>query len=748
MHDVMKRLRIPFRTTLLLLMLLVSAGGADAQNREITKTVKPFLKEHCVRCHGAKREEGGVRVDQFKFDLKDLSSLDELQNVLDEVVVGSMPPADEPSPSDQELETFSQSLSGHIENAKEKYRSGGGRPIRRLTKTEYVNTLYDLLGVRVNTESMPPDGVAGSFDTQAIDLYTTDAHLQTSLEVGRAAATRFIASRNMKPGERKTKRLGSPRIKKGHFQIEAKDIPPAGHQILRLVVRLKYDSSQVSYVGPVNHSIYEVSETIDHIDRSFFEATTETWANNRDVEFEDVQRIQVINPQPYEFFAKYRKKYGDQMPDSAAGDLLKDFTTLVNRGREIDGKFVSQLKGIFRMARSQGKPFWEAIVEPMAVAMCSLESMFHFETRGRATDSRYVSPVEMVNRVSYLLWRSAPDQELIRVAQSKEWYDSKVRAKQLKRMIEDKRFERFLNDFTVQWLELDRQDLVAVDERVYEGFNHSAKSAIKEETVQFLSHIIRNDLPLKNLIDSDFMVVNNLTAEHYGLPRVVGDEFRVIDVPSGSRRGGLLTHAGILMQTSTGDRTSIVERGAFVLRKLLNDPPAPPPPLVDELPTSGKAAATLSAGELVKVHRQAPQCASCHRKIDSIGVGMEELDGVGRFRSVDRRLNPDIDKLNKRQRRDKRNFVVELALENSGAVNGKQFRGIDGLKRALLSQQEGLAESYIGALLTMANGRKAGVADEDIIKGIIKQAKRVDYPAGAILIAVLQSDAFKTHSSN
>ncbi|EMI52719.1 protein containing DUF1588 [Rhodopirellula sallentina SM41] len=224
-----------------------------------------------------------------------------------------------------------------------------------------------------------------------------------------------------------------------------------------------------------------------------------------------------------------------------------------------------------------------------------------------------------------------------------------------------------------------------------------------------------------------------------------GDDFRVMPVPDGSNRGGILSHAGIMMQTGTGDRTSIVERGAFVARKLLNDPPGTPPPLVGELPSTGKAAATMTGAQLVALHRKAPQCASCHNKIDPIGIGLEDLDAVGRFRTVDKRINPNIDKLTRRQRRNVNNLTIEVPLETKGRIQGRRVSGVAEVKRALLSQDQKLAEAYIEALLTMANGRKTGVADKAIVDGIIENARKSDLPALSILVAVLNSDAFKTH---
>ena len=745
------------RTSRLLLLpivlTLLFAGSAPAMQRDFKSKVKPFFRLHCIRCHGPDREEGGMRVDEISGDLDDLNSVDAFQNILDEITVGSMPPASEPTPSDQALKEITRVISKHIADAKVKHSSGGGKPIRRLTRTEYVNTLYDLLGVRVDAEELPEDRNVGSFDTEALLLYTTDMHIQQSLVVAQDAAERFIASRNLAPTRKELKR-GPQRSRKKKIKgkrrkvliVNATNVPPAGFRIARVACwKTDAKTSDPVYAGPSNKTRFEITGTQDkpqYIERVFYESGNEEWLENLGVKFGDIRYTEVINSQPYHFFESYQKRFGSRIPDSAAKDILNDFVTLMNRGREVDPKFVKDLVENFRVGRKQGETFWEAMVQPMALAMCSIEVMFHFETRGEASSSRYVSPIEMVNRTSYFLWRSAPDAELIELAQSKKWYDPEVREKQLRRMVEDDKFERFLNDFAIQWLELDRQDEVAVDQKLFPKFDTSVKASMKQETIQFLSHVIRENLSLRNLIDSDFMLINNAMAKHYGFPRVHGDEFKVVPVPKNSRRGGILTHAGIMLQTGTGERTSIVERGVFVARKLLNDPPGPPPPLVDELPESGKAVENLTAAEIVAMHRKAPQCASCHNKIDPIGVGLEEFDAVGLFRTKDVRLKQG---LTKRQKRNRKNRTFELPLETEGRVKSKRFKGVEGLKKILLAKDTKLAEAYIQALLSMANGRKAGVADEAIVQGIITKAEKADLPAMSILIALLRSDAFKTH---
>jgi hypothetical protein len=418
----------------------------------------------------------------------------------------------------------------------------------------------------------------------------------------------------------------------------------------------------------------------------------------------------------------------------------------MNRGREVDPNLVAQLHQQFLLGRKQDEPFWKAMVEPMALAMCTIEAMFHFENKDPRKASTYINAVELANRLSYLLWRSAPDAEFITHARNGGIYNPTIRNQQIERMMKDEKFDRFVRDFTNQWLELERQDLIAVNPKLFKDFENMAKVSIKEETIQFMSHLIQNNRPLGDLIDSDYLVLNNVMARHYGLPRIHGNEFRVVKLPPDSRRGGLLTQAGILMQTGTGDRTSIVERGAFVSRKMLGIEPPPPPPLVNDLPAGGEDFKKMTGAELVRKHAETPQCASCHNKIDPLGVPLEEFDAIGLYRTADVRLNPDFAKQHIRFRRQGKNLTFKVGLETKGKMfDGQTFKGAEGLKKALLQNQHRLAQAYTEALFTFANGRKAGLTEKALVEDIVNRASKVNYPARSILMAVVESKGFQSN---
>jgi len=177
--------------------------GVQGQDPQFAGKVMPFFKQHCIQCHGPDKDKGGLRMDQLSADLDDLDSVEHLQNILDEITAGSMPPEEEPQPSQEELAGIIPLLTEHIKKAAQKHSSGGGKPVRRLTKIEYTNTVQDLLGVQIDAESLPDDGAVGIFDTEAQALYTTDMYFENYMEVARDAVRRFIASRSGKPGEEK-----------------------------------------------------------------------------------------------------------------------------------------------------------------------------------------------------------------------------------------------------------------------------------------------------------------------------------------------------------------------------------------------------------------------------------------------------------------------------------------------------------------------------------------------------------------
>jgi cytochrome c553 len=758
---------------------------------EFADKLQPFFEQHCLSCHGPDKEKGNLRVDQLSVGFDDHYSLDQFQNIIDELTTQSMPPEEEPQPDAQQVVEMMKIMSQHLETARERYSSGGGKPVRRLTRTEYVNTAWDLLGVRIPVEKLSDDETVGKFDTDATTLYMTDMHIQITLEAARDAVKRFIASRNEEPGVREIDVAYSPVLKNANYTFLANDVPPAGYLNIRMKwwKRDRNPGGQISIGPEFGEEVYDVTGTPRSpqiIDTNIYEpentiqwkifysnipnkkapnppegralakykitdetlVAAQSLVTQSPVILGELKYYQIISQQPYEFFKPFLSASNEasgELPDRAALGIIHKFVAIVNRGRAVDPEFVEKLNVVFQQGRQQGMSFWEALEEPLAISMCSIQSMLHFENRGTSKETRTISGVELANRLSYALWRSAPDTELLRLGQSGELLNPKVKSDQIVRMMNDERFDRFLSDFTEQWLELDRQDAIAVDTRIYDSFDYGVKQSMKEETIQFVWYLVRNNLPLSNFIDSDFMVINSALARHYGVPDVIGHEFRAVPIkPEYDERGGVVTHAGILMQTGTGDRTSIVERGAFVARKLLGDPPPPPPPNAGELPTDDVSTAKMTAAELVQHHASTPQCATCHNNIDPMGMALEEFDAIGQVRTVEKRINPALAHFGNRKRTP-RNFILKIKLENEGNLpGGKTFVGAEGLKQALMENEQRFVENFIEALLYYANGREAGAADQAIVKDIVAKSAQRNYQATFVIWAVLASDAITT----
>lgn len=746
----------PKRAILTFCCLFFLPPTLSAYQEELIKKAAPFLTKHCVGCHGPEKEKGDLRIDLLTPDYEDLDSLEHFQNMLDEITIGAMPPEEEPRPNDEELETIISALTAHIEKAAAQQSKAGGRPVRRLTKIEYANTVEDLLGVRINGRNLADDGGVGIFDTDASALYTNDLFMENYLAVARDAVRRFIASRNLKPSQELVHTLPAP--KKGNLNITPHStgskktrIPPAGHLVVRLSLWRTSPKGKAIFTGPNGARSHKITGTPSEpqiIDRVFSTNEEEIWAIPKGVKVGPTKYYRAINPEPYYFFQKFLNRYqGANPPDSAAIHIIREFANLMSRGRFIEPSLIEGLNEVFLLGRKMGEPFWEALIEPMAISMCTLESMFHFESKGTDEERSNITSVELTNRLSYFLWRSAPNPKIMEYARDGVIDDPEKRVQLVDWMIAQEGFDRFLHDYTDQWLELERQELIAVETRLFTRFDESIRDSIREETYQFMAYVIKNNLSITNLIDSDFIIINNELANHYGIPDVSGQKFQKVKLPANSPRGGILTQAGILMQTGTGARTSIVERGVFISRKLLNIDPPPPPPLVEDLPESGEDFLNMTGAELVRTHASTPQCASCHSKFDPLGVGLEAFDAVGLVRKKDIRLRyPLPAEIPKGTPKKRHNETVALPIETNGRVfKGEEFEGVEGLKKGLMAHKERLAYAYVESLFSFALGRKVGVQDKATIDAIVKESAAKDYPALSILKAIVRSERFTSN---
>jgi mono/diheme cytochrome c family protein len=405
--------------------------------------------------------------------------------------------------------------------------------------------------------------------------------------------------------------------------------------------------------------------------------------------------------------------------------FLTEFSERAFRGRAPDAGFVDKLVSLYELRLKGGDKTLEAIKEPLSVLLASPSFLYLAEPASEGK-RRPLSPIELATRLSFFLWSAPPDAELLALAKNGELEKSAVLAQQVERLLADERATQFTKAFVSQWLGIARLDFFQFNLKTHPTFDLPTKAACKEEVFETFAYLLRHRESLSRLLKSDFLVINGLLGGYYGIPDVHGDAFRRVDLPSGAPRGGLLGMVAILAMGGNGDQTSPVERGAWVLRKLLNDPPPPAPPNVPQL--NRLAGKPLTTRERIAQHQEDAQCTQCHRKIDPIGFGLENFDAAGKWRTVD--LRPDVPP----QRRE---------IDPSGALfKGPAFRDFFELRDLIAARPERFARGFTEALIEYGLGRPFGFSDETLATEIVSQAKAKDFQLSEFIHALVASNAF------
>ena len=422
---------------------------------------------------------------------------------------------------------------------------------------------------------------------------------------------------------------------------------------------------------------------------------------------------------------------------SRAQEMMKQFALEAFRGVEPEAEYIDRLTGLFALRRKAGDSFDTAIRLPLSIILASPGFLYLSEPND-ADDRRQLTDRELAVRLAYFLWSAPPDRELLELAKQQKLSQRETLRQQVDRMIADSRSDEFISGFVHQWLDMERLDFFQFDTRLYRDFDESTRSAAREEVYQSFAHLFRGREKgrIRELLKSDTVFINGLLANYYGIDGVTGDEFQKVSLPAGSPRGGLLGMAAIHAMGSDGVVSSPVERGAWVLRHLLHDPPPPAPPNVPQI--SRLQGEILTTRERLRVHQEESQCASCHRKIDPIGLGLENFNAAGKWRTTD-----------SYQARDARGRGVGKKktwdVDPSGAIyNGSPFADYFELRDIVVSRQDDFARGFTEHLIEYALGRPFGFTDEDFAEDVVRSAKIKDYAVSEFVHAVVQSKAFQS----
>jgi hypothetical protein len=380
---------------------------------------------------------------------------------------------------------------------------------------------------------------------------------------------------------------------------------------------------------------------------------------------------------------------------------------------------------LYREAREQGGDFDDGIRAGLARILASPTFLFREEQDqpGLSAGAAHpVSDLELASRLSFFLWSSIPDDELLELGRTRRLRARGVLEAQVRRMLADPRADALMTGFIGQWLQLRNLDKVMPDVLLYPDFDDNVRQAFRRETELLFTSIVRGDRSVLELLDADYTFVNERLARHYGIPGVYGSRFRRVPVTDPNRRG-LLGHASILSLTSVANRTSPVLRGKYIISNLLNTPPLPPPADVPELEASAAKDRPSTVREQLERHRASPVCASCHRNIDPVGFALENFDAVGQWRGQTRE---------------------GLKIDAAGMLaDGTKVDGPVALREALLARPDVFAGTVTEKLMIYALGRGLQPIDMPVVRSVVRNAASRRYAMQSIILGIVQSDPFQ-----
>jgi hypothetical protein len=750
---------------------------------DFEREVRPILANHCFDCHGAEKQKGKIRLDTLSLDLvadrRAAETWHEVQNVLQ---LGEMPPDDEPKLPAKDRRVLLDWLKASIEEANRARKGKGGRVVvRRLNRVEYQNTMRDLLGIDVSyTTDFPPDAVSeDGMRNNGSALQMTPIQLEYYLAAARKAIDRLIVD-DSEPRvfnhrfEKSTEKKWVKGIKgsnlaggKEEFLVRMKkDYPDDGVFAVRLRIRGVVGQEEGARIPHMRLMVGYRPDTLQ-MRRVLAERDLPSgeWQ-----EFEFVGHLANF-PLPVRGQGKFPGLVVSVAADPGQvevewlefeGPLFESWPPATHRRilfesdlqerdepayvREVVQRFlprawrrpvtkgeIDRLVGFFKTRRAESPSFEEAIRETLVLALVSPSFLFLLEPDSR--EARPLEAYELASRLSCFLWCSMPDDKLTAAATSGALLDDETLRTQVRRMIADPRAEEFVVQFTSQWLDLEAAERVVINEKLYRGFDRELVGDMKRETQNFFGEILRDNLSARHFLDSDFAMLNDRLARHYGIKGVRSREFQRVSLTGveGSRRGGLLTQAAILTGASTGEDSHLIKRAVFVRDRILGDPPDPPPPNVPELKTADANFARLSIREQLAVHLEDDACADCHRAIDGWGHALEEYDAIGQWRSKVVRLAGG---------RKKITLPVDARAK---LPDGLELTGAAELKRYLLShREEQFARALVERLATYGLGRTLGLEDEASLTSLTETFIANDLRLRDLVESLATSEMFRS----
>ncbi len=732
---------------------------------------------YCVTCHNDRLRTAGLSLQNL--DVADVAPhADIWEKVLRKLRSGEMPPATvRVRPDAESVTAFVASLESALDREAAAHPNPGRTPVHRLNRAEYSNAVRDLLGVDVHPgDWLPIDDSGYGFDNIGAVLSTSPALLDRYMSAAYRVSRLAVGDLTQKPVEEiyeakrdpikgtRNERLSDELpfdsragIVAAHyfpldadyvFKIRVLGIQVDGEQAetdpYQLRVPVKAGLHSVGVTSPRENLKPERDAPVAGPGPGRGGATTSipspvdlridgARVKRFDIRAAPAELTKLIIGGPFDPTGRGDTESRRTIfvcrparPAEERGCARQILTTLVRRAfrRPASSADMQPLLAFYDRGRAAGD-FDSAIQSAIEALLVSPEFLFRIEQDPRSTAGPHrVTDVELASRLSFFLWSSIPDDELLDLAEHNRLSDPATLERQVRRMLDDRRADALVSNFAGQWLQLRNVATVKPDPVVL-PFDEALRQAFLAETTLFISSIFREDRSLLDVLSADYTFVNQRLAEHYGIPRVYGSQFRRVTVTDVNRRG-LLGQGSVLTVTSYPNRTSVVQRGKWILETLLGTPPPPPPPDVPELKAAphGKL---LSMRDQMQEHRANPTCAACHARMDPIGFALENFDATGRWRAED----------------------AGTRIDASGRLpDGTEFVGPAGLSRLLLTKyRDDFVRTATEKLLTYALGRGVEYFDAPAIRGINREAASDNYRISSWVLAVVKSTPFQTRKA-
>lgn len=745
-----------------------------------------FVNQYCLGCHSSQTHTAGLDLQSVDA-ANPVADAEVWEAVVRRLRARQMPPEGMPRPDESVYAAVVAKLSASLDSAAEAAPNPGRTDtFRRLNRTEYHNAVRDLLAVSVDvTNLLPSDQSSHGFDNITVgdlsptllDRYISAAEKISRLAVGRPGNSPDGYTYRLPPDLTQEEHIaGLPIGTRGGALVPYTFPLDAEYDI---VVRLSRDRDEhveglqephdveilldrqrlglftiTPPKDPGDHALVDqhlrvrvpIEAGPHEVGVTFIKKPTELIETERQPYLARFNYYRHPRVTPALYAVSITGPYDPDGPgespsrqrlftctpadrseeDVCAREIL---TTLTRRAyrRPVTDKDLARPMEFFRQARSDGG-FDAGIEMALSAVLVSPEFLFRVERdpAGVAPGTAYrLSDVELASRLSFFLWSSIPDDELLDAAIAGNLRKRDVMESQVKRMLADERSGTLVTNFASQWLYLRNLDGIRPDMRLFPDFDDNLRQAFRRETELFFESILREDRSVLDLLRADYTFLNERLAKHYGIPNIYGSRFRRVALAPDVMRGGLLRHGSVLTVTSYATRTSPVIRGKWVLENILGVPPPPPPPNVPALEET-QIAANLTVRDRLAQHRENPVCYSCHKLTDPVGFALENYDAVGRWRTLD----------------------GEAPIDASGGLpDGSEFDGIEGIEKAILARPEIFAGVAAEKLMTYGLGRGVEYYDAPAVREVVREASADDFRLSALILSITKSVPFQMRRS-